>query len=317
MPSLLREFEQLEENRLQVTRDYFNSFIEKQAPVGPHWIESNDKFLAKVREINTRSDLDLYVERNRPDSDQPPPRAQYISYDGSVIQDVNGSNPSPSPIPLAKKGKKESSLIPKLPGGKKKKDAATTSDKEKKPTTPTSPSSPAPPTSPPASSSPSEPPPVNNPHHNDNDSSDGEERPHNGQQNSIIFNPPKQLLTIYAYDATEENEISFAEGDTIYLLEKDDSGWWRGRNLKGQEGLFPSNFVEVVGEEANSGSIEIHKDFRVLYDYEAEDETELTIKEGEILHVISQTDGWYFGSNSQGQEGNFPSNFVEIVGWTS
>jgi len=218
---------------------------------------------------------------------------------------------------LQKKEKKESSLIPKLPGGKKKKDAATTSDKEKKPTTSTSPSSPAPPPSPPASSSPPEPLPVNQPHHNDNDSSDGEERPHNGQQNSIIFNPPKQLLTIYAYDATEENEISFAEGDTIYLLEKDDSGWWRGRNLKGQEGLFPSNFVEVVGEEANSGSIEIHKDFRVLYDYEAEDETELTIKEGEILHVISQTDGWYFGSNSQGQEGNFPSNFVEIVGWTS
>jgi len=220
---------------------------------------------------------------------------------------------------LQKKGKKESSLIPKLPGGgKKKKDAPVTSDKEKKPTTSSSPLSPAPPASPPASSSPSEPPPVNNPHHNDNDSSDGEERPPNGQpQNSIIFNPPKQLLTIYAYDATEENEISFAEGDTIYLLEKDDSGWWRGRNLKGQEGLFPSNFVEVVGEEANSGSIEIHKDFRVLYDYEAEDETELTIKEGEILHVISQTDGWYFGSNSQGQEGNFPSNFVEIVGWTS
>jgi len=141
-------------------------------------------------------------------------------------------------------------------------------------------------------------------HHN------GDDRP---AGTAAVFNPPKQLVTIYKYEATEENEISFAEGETIYLLEKDDSGWWRGRNGKGQEGLFPSNFVEVVGEEGNSGSIEINKDFQALYDYEAEDETELTIKEGEILHVISETDGWYFGTNAQGKEGNFPSNFVEPV----
>jgi uncharacterized protein YgiM (DUF1202 family) len=157
-------------------------------------------------------------------------------------------------------------------------------------------------TSPPAGGIPH--PPSADHHHN------GDDRP---AGTAAVFNPPKQLVTIYKYEATEDNEISFAEGETIYLLEKDDSGWWRGRNGKGQEGLFPSNFVEVVGEEANSGSIEINKDFQALYDYEAEDETELTIKEGEILHVISETDGWYFGTSAQGKEGNFPSNFVEPV----
>jgi len=120
------------------------------------------------------------------------------------------------------------------------------------------------------------------------------------------------LVALYTYDATEENEISFLEGEAITLIEKDDSGWWRGRNNKGKEGLFPSNFVEIVGEEA-IGSIEINKDFKALYSYEAEDETELSIKEGEILHVVSETDGWYFGTNSQGKEGNFPSNFVELL----
>jgi len=121
------------------------------------------------------------------------------------------------------------------------------------------------------------------------------------------------LVTIYAYEATEENELSFGEGETILLIEKDDSGWWRGRNQKGEEGVFPSNFVEVVGEEgaATAGTVMVNADFQALYDYDAEDETELTIKEGEILHVISETDGWYFGSNAQGQQGNFPSNFVE------
>jgi len=317
MPSLLREFEQFEENRLKVTRDYFNTLVEKQGPLGPQWVESNDRFLSKVRDVNIRSDLDLFVERNRPDSDQPPPRAQYISYDGSVVQDVNGSTSTntnttaPPPTSPIKKTKKEgSSLIPKLPGGKKKKDVP--ADKEKKTTTantatPASPTSPTPPTTAPAPITPS-PEPAG--HHHD--SSEGEEKDNNGQNISSttkVFDPPKPLVTLYAYDATEENEISFAEGETIFLLEKDDSGWWKGRNAKGNEGLFPSNFV-VIGEEGNTGPIEIKKDFQALYDYQAEDETELTIKEGEILFVISETDGWYYGTNAQGLGGNFPSNFV-------
>jgi len=131
MPALLREFEEFEENRLKVTRDYFNTLVEKQAPVGPQIVESNERFLGKIREINIRLDLDLYVERNRPGSDQPPPRAQYISYDGSVVQDVNGANPSLSsnPISPAKKVKKES-LTPKL--AKKKKEGTPVNNKEKK-----------------------------------------------------------------------------------------------------------------------------------------------------------------------------------------
>jgi len=306
MPVLLREFEQHEEKRLQMTREYFNTLVEKQSPIGPHWVDSNERFLTKVREINIRTDLDLYVEKHRPDSNQPPPRAQYISYDGSIIQEVNGTmsttdnNP---PVTTTKKPKK--AKLPLLPGKKKKE----VPDKPKTESSNHAISSPTVNThvnttitSPPAGGIPH--PPSADHHHN------GDDRP---AGTAAVFNPPKQLVTIYKYEATEDNEISFAEGETIYLLEKDDSGWWRGRNGKGQEGLFPSNFVEVVGEEANSGSIEINKDFQALYDYEAEDETELTIKEGEILHVISETDGWYFGTSAQGKEGNFPSNFVEPV----
>jgi len=83
---------------------------------------------------------------------------------------------------------------------------------------------------------------------------------------------------------------------------------------KGEEGVFPSNFVEVVGQEGGTaGTLDINADYQALYNYEAEDETELTIKEGEVLHVLTETDGWYYGKNSQGQLGNFPSNFVEPV----
>jgi len=48
-----------------------------------------------------------------------------------------------------------------------------------------------------------------------------------------------------------------------------------------------------------------------MYDYDAEDDTEMTIHEGDILFVVSETDGWYYGTSQSGQKGNFPSNFVE------
>nr|XP_045611627.1 sorting nexin lst-4-like isoform X2 [Procambarus clarkii] len=55
---------------------------------------------------------------------------------------------------------------------------------------------------------------------------------------------------------------------------------------------------------------------RVLYDFDSQPGTgELSIKEGEILSVTRQDvgEGWWEGSNSQGQAGLFPAAYVEEV----
>ncbi|XP_003425592.1 SH3 domain-containing kinase-binding protein 1 [Nasonia vitripennis] len=58
----------------------------------------------------------------------------------------------------------------------------------------------------------------------------------------------KELCRVlFPYDAAKEDELTLAEGDIITLLSRDapDKGWWKGE-LKGQIGLFPDNFVEVI-----------------------------------------------------------------------
>lgn len=52
---------------------------------------------------------------------------------------------------------------------------------------------------------------------------------------------------LYAYDAINEDELSFKEGDIINLINKDtgDPGWWRGE-LNGKEGVFPDNFAVII-----------------------------------------------------------------------
>ena len=54
-------------------------------------------------------------------------------------------------------------------------------------------------------------------------------------------------IALYDCDADEENELSFEEGDRIKVTSKEwhgDSAWWYGE-LDGEDGCFPSNYVEV------------------------------------------------------------------------
>jgi len=52
-------------------------------------------------------------------------------------------------------------------------------------------------------------------------------------------------VALYDYDAAEENEISFKEGDLIVEIEAASDDWWQGKDGAGNVGLFPANYVEV------------------------------------------------------------------------
>ena len=41
-----------------------------------------------------------------------------------------------------------------------------------------------------------------------------------------------------SYDAAEDNELSFKEGDNITEIDKVDEDWWQGK-ANGATGLFP------------------------------------------------------------------------------
>uniref|UniRef100_A0A7N6BTL9 Osteoclast-stimulating factor 1 n=1 Tax=Anabas testudineus TaxID=64144 RepID=A0A7N6BTL9_ANATE len=47
----------------------------------------------------------------------------------------------------------------------------------------------------------------------------------------------------YDFSARDRSEVSLREGDTIKILKKGSSGWWKGE-VYGRVGLFPANYVE-------------------------------------------------------------------------
>lgn len=46
-----------------------------------------------------------------------------------------------------------------------------------------------------------------------------------------------------SYDAAEDNEISFKEGERISEISKVDPDWWEGKAADGKVGLFPGEII--------------------------------------------------------------------------
>ncbi|KAJ5880536.1 uncharacterized protein N7473_011589 [Penicillium subrubescens] len=151
-----------------------------------------------------------------------------------------------------------------------------------------------------------------------------------------------RAIVQFDYEKAEDNEIELREGEEVTEIEMVDKDWWLGVNVRGERGLFPGNYVEIVedGDEAdtaaahhapepvaepepepvaapvqeaatpNGGSHE--PTATALYDYEAAEDNELSFPEGaKILNVEFPDDDWWLGEY-RGARGLFPANYVEL-----
>ena len=116
----------------------------------------------------------------------------------------------------------------------------------------------------------------------------------------------KRAVVLYDYEKAEDNEIDLRENEYVTAIEMVDEDWWMGQNQKGETGLFPSSYVELIDDNVPVGHeetptsapepgshllpVETHSSGRVaiaLYDYEAAEDNELTFPEGaEITGVV-------------------------------
>lgn len=125
-----------------------------------------------------------------------------------------------------------------------------------------------------------------------------------------------RALVQYDYEKAEDNEVELREGEYVTDIEMVDKDWWLGVNARGERGLFPGNYVEIVEDEQPSFQAQDHvtepasepepqpepvpapppaatptsikgPTATALYDYEAAEDNELSFPEdAKIVNVV-------------------------------
>lgn len=62
---------------------------------------------------------------------------------------------------------------------------------------------------------------------------------------AVLKASPLLVVAIYDYIKDKDDELSFMEGAIIYVVKKNDDGWFEGV-CNGVTGLFPGNYVESI-----------------------------------------------------------------------
>ncbi|MBS0359208.1 MAG: SH3 domain-containing protein [Proteobacteria bacterium] len=136
-------------------------------------------------------------------------------------------------------------------------------------------------------------------------------------------------VALYDYRARSTSDLSFRKDDRIKLLSQEGS-WWVGVGPGGKKGTFPSNYVHVAAENANSkktdGPLEENEGNQLeggtatitgptaiaLYDYKASAAGDLSLRKGDTIKLLSQDGSWWIGIGPGGNQGKFPSNYVKV-----
>jgi hypothetical protein len=125
-----------------------------------------------------------------------------------------------------------------------------------------------------------------------------------------------RAIVQFDYEKAEDNEVELHEGELVTEIEMVDKDWWLGVNARGERGLFPGNYVEIiegddhedtathyvpqpvaepepehvaaaVHEEAPTNGGSHQPTATALYDYEAAEDNEISFPEGaKIVNVV-------------------------------
>jgi hypothetical protein len=78
-----------------------------------------------------------------------------------------------------------------------------------------------------------------------------------------------------------------------------------------KRGILLAALLQVLRPDESGGS---GKRALIVYDYEKGEDNEVELREGEYVTDIDMVDeDWWMGTNSQGERGLFPANYVEPV----
>lgn len=119
---------------------------------------------------------------------------------------------------------------------------------------------------------------------------------------------------LFDFIAENENEISLSKGETVKLINADaGNGWCEGRNSKGEEGFFPSEYIETVGK--TDGECKANTDDTDDWDdWNSESSPSVSDDVASVCTKIASNDAYMTGSSNDKDQNVPESEKVYIEG---
>ncbi|XP_051579333.1 intersectin-2b isoform X2 [Myxocyprinus asiaticus] len=136
----------------------------------------------------------------------------------------------------------------------------------------------------------------------------------------------EEYVALYTYESPEPGDLTFTEGDTILVTEREGE-WWRG-SIGDRSGVFPSNYVKpketdnlsLSGKPGTPGKKP--EVAQVSTEYTAAGAEQLNLAPGQLILILNKNpSGWWLGElqarGKKRQKGWFPASHVKLLGSNS
>uniref|UniRef100_A0A673I8D7 Intersectin-2-like n=1 Tax=Sinocyclocheilus rhinocerous TaxID=307959 RepID=A0A673I8D7_9TELE len=135
-----------------------------------------------------------------------------------------------------------------------------------------------------------------------------------------------EYVALYTYESPEPGDLTFTEGDTILVSEREGE-WWRG-SIGDRSGVFPSNYVKPKEADASSLSGKLGTPAKkpevaqVTTAHTAAGAEQLNLAPGQLILILTKNpSGWWLGElqarGKKRQKGWFPASHVKLLGSNS
>ncbi|XP_048105795.1 intersectin-2a isoform X3 [Alosa alosa] len=120
--------------------------------------------------------------------------------------------------------------------------------------------------------------------------------------------PEQQVKALCSWTAKAEGHLSFAQGDLITVLQRQEN-WWLGE-LNGTQGWFPKTPLYSAVDDSDTSDVCHLEEFVALYTYESPEVGDLAFSVGDTILVTEREGEWWRGCIGD-HTGVFPSNYVK------
>ncbi|KAM8765110.1 SH3 domain-containing protein 19 isoform 1-T2 [Rhynchonycteris naso] len=137
-----------------------------------------------------------------------------------------------------------------------------------------------------------------------------------------VDNSVPHAVVLHDFPAEQVDDLNLTSGEVVYLLEKINTDWYRGK-YRNQTGVFPANYVKVIVDVPEGGagrreSVSSHclnKGPRCIarFEYIGDQKDELSFVEGEVIILKEYMNEEWARGELRDRTGLFPLNFVELI----